>query len=233
MKHILASALAPLLFAAGPLWALPGQDPFPVSAVLAAPGSELGDLEVGGHYELEVSVELAGEINVEFPWSSAFRSEGERRPLLLIDSPDCIRLEGAAPDVLVTPDDYQSSYLHFPHGRRMLSKTVSVAFELVAEPAPEDTIGINVVGYLGQVGTDSRQDSSFVRRRLELPLTAGARVASDGSTAQRSSWGEDRTLQIGDRFPEAALVDNTGAPVQLSEWLGKRDVLVTLYRRET
>ena len=70
-------------------------------------------------------------------------------------------------------------------------------------------------------------------RRLELPLTAGARVASDGSTAQRSSWGEDRTLQIGDRFPEAALVDNTGAPVQLSEWLGKRDVLVTLYRRET
>lgn len=234
MLPSLARSLVPGLLTAASLpvapsfLGTPGTDDFPVHATLTA-----SELEVGGRYSFEVAVELGGDINVEFPWSTAYRLQGERRPILLIDAPDCVRLEGAPPDVLDTPDDFQVSYLHFPFGRRMLTKQVTVEFELIAEPGPDDTLGINVVGYLGTMGTDTRDDSRFVRRRLELPLTPGAQTRSDGRPAARSSWGEDRTLQIGDPFPALSLPDNEGRTVDLAEWVGKRSVLVTVYRRET
>ena len=158
---------------------------------------------------------------------------GERRPLLLIDTPDCVRLVGDPPELLITPDDFQLSYLRYPHGRRMLEPRVTVEFELVAQPDADDRIGVNVVGYLGAMGTDSEDESRFVRRRLELPIEGGARVTSDGAPAERSNWGGSTTLQIGDPFPRVTLPDNTGVEVDLAEFVGETNVLVLLYRGYT
>lgn len=230
MTHPITTALLwPALL--GPLLAEPpttGEEVFPVTAELVA-----DQLELNGQYHVDLSVDLPGDINAEFPWSGAFRAEGERRPIVLVDTPDCVRLVGEPPELLITPEDFQLTYLRFPHGRRMLEPRLSIEFELVSQPAPDDRIAINVVGYLGAMGTDSPAESRFVRRRLELPLEGGATVRSDGTPAARSNWGADTTLQIGDAFPRVTLPDNTGVEVDLSEFVGQTNVLILFYRGYT
>lgn len=99
--------------------------------------------------------------------------------------------------------------------------------------APGKTLGINVVGY---VATSPGEDDTFVRMRLELPLTEGA-TTHIGDSSQ-SSWGpleNERlgppTLQIGDPMPAISLPRlASDEPWSTESLLGTSPFLLVTYR---
>ena len=87
------------------------------------------------------------------------------------------------------------------------------------------TIGLNVTGYVS--ARDGRK--GFLRRRLELPLVAGASALEVDS--RKSTWGVDQSvLQIGDVAPDFRLPRADGSKVSLGRFRGKKNVVVTTYR---
>ena len=192
-----------------------------------------GRFEVGETYELVVRTDAEGAINPRFPWDPSFQNEGLRRPILLLDVPGCVRLLGAPPDPLVTPEDFQRSFLRYPYGRRIRRKVERIRFELTARPAAGDTLGLNLVAYTGTMGSDDPEDATFLRRRIDLPVRPGARASTDGRQATRSDWGRSGTLQVGDHLPDATLSSPEGDTVGLDDAVGDRNALILVYRRET
>lgn len=199
-----------------------GEGAFSVTATMP------DELVVGEETALRLTVEQPGEIMTEFWWVRT-RVEGEiRRPMLLVEHHDKVELSGAPPEEMVTPDDFQVTYLRMPYGRRILAKETEVAFTLTAEPGPDDVLALNVITYLEG---DAPRDARFVRRRVELPLRAGATAA--GAPSDVSRWGEGETLSIGDVAPDFELPDLVGRKKSLSSLLDDRRVLILAYRRAT
>jgi hypothetical protein len=220
---------------AGPATAVAAMPTSPSDATPAAPAfvvsAELDTttLVVGETYVARVLLDVIGEIHREFVWEDP-RKPGElRRPLLQIQSPPSVELLGVAPANLVTPGDFQESYLRMPFGRRLLDKETEVAFRLIAEPQPGDVLGLNVVTY---IESDTAEDATFTRLRIDLPLTSGARGI--GVTTSNSRWAGEDTLAIGDTAPGFELKDaRSGRLVSLESVLGEKRALVMAYRRST
>ena len=186
-------------------------------------------LEVGAQYEIVLTLELEGQINPLYTWEEGYQPGGLRRPLVQIDAPAPVTLLGGAPNELLTPDDFQASFLRAPHGLRAKGKQVRIPFRLESAPKPKDSIGINVIVYLGQ---DTRREARFVRRRIELPLRAGAESAAEQEGD--GSWGPDGVLAIGDDAPDFELFGLTlGAKTALRGLRARSDVLVLFYRGAT
>ena len=66
-------------------------------------------------------------------------------------------------------------------------------------------------------------------QRFELPLEPG--VEAEEVAADESSWGVDEELlQIGDKAVDFELPRADGTTVKLSDYLGKKNIIVTTYR---
>lgn len=224
----LLAALAPPLSAAAVASTSPAS-PLDVPTFAARAELDARPLVVGETSVLRVLLDVDAGIHREFAWEDP-RKPGElRRPILQIQTPASVELLGAAPTNLVTPGDFQQSYLRFPYGRRLLDTQTEIAFRLIAPPELGDTLGLNVVTYLEG---DEPGEAIFVRLRIDLPLTPGA--SATGMPGATSRWAGDDTLSIGDTAPGFSLKDaRTAKTVSLESVLGQKRALVMAYRRST
>lgn len=209
---LLAAALALAGLAAPPARQEPAAAAPPVTV-----RAELlpGELAVGRTAEVLVSIELAEGVSLA--------AAGMPGPLLQLDVPPSVRLAG--PVLETYAELSRNEFVQEPFERVLRELPARVAFELVGEPAPDETLGLNLVGYARLA--DGR--AVFVRRRLELPLEAGA--AALEVPAARSDWGADPALlQLGDRAPDVALPRADGSELRLSSLMGEGRLLVVTYR---
>lgn len=184
-------------------------DAFSVRVTLDA-----GNLEVGGKYELEIFVEMAKG------WSSS--EAGMPAPILQIRAPACVKLEG---EVLHGQRDLsRNEYLFAPYERLIKNNEAHVEFTLVNAPSADDHFALNVVAY---VGTDD-EEQRFIRKRIVVPIAANASGSEVAVTS--SVWGDHGTLEIGDKAVAFSLPRADGSTLDLSSYLGKKNVIVTTYR---
>ena len=172
-------------------------------------------LEVGKRYELAVEIELADGVSL--------KDAGIPAPFLQIDVPASIELEGK---VLTTYQELsRNEFVQAPYERLLEELPARVAFTLLTEPGANATIGLNVVGYV----TAKDGTSSFLRKRLELPLEPGAAALEISKRA--STWGvESALLQIGRPAADFTLPRADGSELSLSHYLGEKNILLVTYR---
>jgi hypothetical protein len=114
-------------------------------------------LEVGTTVTIELQLEIADA------WSST--DAGIPKPILQIEVPPSARLAGK---VLTGRRELaRNEFLRAPFERMIAPGQSTVELELTGAPAPGETFGLNVIGYLA---TADGEDAWFVRRRVELPL---------------------------------------------------------------
>lgn len=173
-------------------------------------------LEVGEPREFVLELDLGEGVSLS--------EAGIPSPILQIEVPPSVKLGGR---YLRTYEELaDNEFLNEPFERLLKGSRSTIAFELTREPGPDERLGLNVIGYQT---SDGGKRTSFLRRRLELPLTAGARALEVAAT--RSSWGADPDLlQIGDDAAEFVLPMADGVELALEEFLGEQNVLVTTYR---
>ncbi len=148
---------------------------------------------------------------------------GVPAPILQIDVPPSARLTGR---VLKSHRELaRNDFLQEPFEQLLKGSSTRVGFRLPGESAPGEAFGLSVLVYLSRDGTD---DAWFVRRRLELPVTPGSTARS--VSAATSDWGEGDLLQIGDQAAPFSLPKADGTKLALSEYLGKKNIIVTTYR---
>jgi len=164
------------------------------------------------------------EFVVEWRMTDGFAasSAGLPHPLLQIDVPDGVVLVG---DVLKGKALRRNEFIQEPYERALDKSPIRVAFQLKQAPPSAVRFGLNFVGFAARNGGE---DARFVRRRLELPVRAGARA--EAANPSRSNWGVENLLTIGDKADEFALPKADGTTVRLSDHLGKSNVIVTTYR---
>jgi hypothetical protein len=192
------------------------QETNPASPIEIAAGLEATELTVGETYSIGVDVFLGEGTKVA--------GGGLPELLLQIDPAPSIRLAGP---YLETYDQLaKNEFLVQPYERLFEGTTAHVDFELAAEPAAGETIGLIVVGYVQPPGDAA---PFFLRRRMELALEAGAWAERGDDTD--SSWGADEDLlQIGDPLPDYELPTLDGLSIQTSQYRGDAPLFLTTYR---
>jgi len=142
-------------------------------------------------------------------------------PILQIDVPKCVTLSGKP--LTEYRELARNEFLQEPYERLINDNPLSVAFVLNRAPASDDAFALNVIAYVERNG-----EKYFVRRRVALPVAPGAtgRVAA----TERSNWGVENTLNIGDKADGFTLPRADGSTVSLDDYLGKTNVIVTTYR---
>jgi len=166
-------------------------------------------------------LELIVEIELGRGWSAS--EDGPGRPLLQLDVPETVRLSGR---VLETYQQLsRNEFLEEPYERQATFGENPVRLTVLESSDEDDRLGINVVAYLRS--PDGK--ATFVRRRVDLPVRTGASASSD-SRADRSGWGRNGTLQIGDRAAALMLPRADGTEFDLSLVLGQRPIVITTYR---
>ncbi len=186
----------------------------PVEPVGITATIDATSLEVGVEYEIIIEI---------YPGEASTRDAGIPAPFLQIDVPPSVKLSGRVLETYRELSD--NEFLQKPYERLLKQLPARIGFQLVAQPGPEETIGLNVVAYLeGPSG-----EKTFLRRRLELPVAPGAEAVPGDATD--SSWGTDETLlQIGDRAAPFELPRADGTMVALESYLGEKNIIVTTYR---
>lgn len=187
---------------------------FDVSAKITAK-----KLEVGKEYEFVVEYQLAKD------WSAD--KAGLPGAIIQIKVPKSVELVGK---VLSTHEELsKNGFMYAPFERLVKSSSAKVKFKLKAEPKPDEKFAINVLAY---ISSSSANSDRFVRRRIEIPLIAGA--VSTEVDVMPSDWGETKTLQLGDvavlpaltpAHPRAVLPLRT-----LEPYRGKKNLLLFTYR---
>lgn len=150
---------------------------------------------------------------------------GLPRPILQVQVPEGVNLAGRE---LSDAEQARNEFLYAPYesmievGEHTLSLTIDDSLD------PDATLGINLIAYVRRRGDDGAR---FVRRRVDLPLRAGASASSD-EPATNSEWGPPgfETLAIGDTVPDLELPRADGSIVRLRDLLSAGDVIVTTYR---
>jgi len=173
-------------------------------------------MAVGGEYTFTV------EIDLDESWSAS--GAGVPSPLLQIDVPPSIELEGRVLDTY--REQANNEFIVTPFERAVEVGATEIGFRLVGEPAPGETIGLSVVAYLA----DGEGGAEFLRQRIELPVEAGA--AADGALwPDRSTWSAlDDVLDIGDPLRDVALLRADGSTLRLSDLTGEGPLIITTYR---
>lgn len=163
------------------------------------------------------------EVTVADGWSVP--DAGIPKLFLQIDPPAGVVLAGK---MLETHRELaRNEFVREPFERLVDPGTTTVRFTLGDVPVAEDAvIALNLVGY---VRNGAEGPCRFVRRRMHLPLAAGA-IATPGP-ARVSAWGAGNGgLQIGDRADAFALPRADGSTVALADYLDEKNVLLTTYR---
>lgn len=179
---------------------------------------EADSLVVGQEYELFLELELA-------PGRTS-GSAGIPAPFLQIDVPPSIKLGGKY--VTGYRDLSKNEFLNEPYERLLRKLPAKIKFTLLREPSAGETIGLSVTGY-ASYKEDGEVHSFFYRKRLELPVEAGADAVLGDSTD--STWGADaELLDIGDEATSFVLPRADGSEFDLQSVLGKKNIIVTTYR---
>ncbi|MCZ6834561.1 MAG: hypothetical protein O7G85_02190 [Planctomycetota bacterium] len=188
----------------------PGQLPIKLSAQFAET-----ELQVGEVHQIELT------LNLPEGWSCT--NSGMRSAMLQIEVPDCVTLSGK---VLTEYRELsRNEFVQEPFEREIQAGTTTIEFTLTGEPTKGETISLNIVAYLNQEGSDEHH---FLRKRLELPVKAGSK-AIEGD-ASDTSWGEHDTLLVGDKADTFTLPQYGGTEINLDDYLGKKNIIVTTYR---
>jgi len=179
---------------------------------------EADALVVGQEYELILELELG-------PGRSS-GSAGIPAPFLQIDVPDSVKLSGKY--VTSYRDLSKNEFLNEPYERLLRKVPAKIGFTLTSEPAADETIGLSVTGY-ASYKEDGEVRTFFYRKRLELPVKAGADAALGDPTD--STWGaNEELLDIGDDATPFVLARADGSEFDMASVLGKKNIIVTTYR---
>jgi hypothetical protein len=176
---------------------------------------EAESLAVGRSYEIALTVEL------QSGWSAS--EAGIPCPILQVDPPDCVALDGK---VLTDHRELsRNDFLQSPFERLIKEKETRVAFTLKAAPKDGDTVGLIVLAY---VADQDGHNAAFVRRRLELPLKPKAKAVRGDD--RDSHFGGADEYNIGDKMSPVELPVLAGGSVDLADYLGTRNIIITMYR---
>jgi len=185
------------------------------SALTASARIDETELKVGSTADLVVDISVPEDLSIS--------DAGMPKPLLQIQVPDSVRLEGK---VLTTRKELsRNEYLSAPFERAVGPGSNRIAFMLTGTPQPGAHFGLNVIAYASNA---DGQGARFVRKRLEVPLKPGA--SSREVPPTESAWGNDSTLQIGQKAQAFELPKADGTRFDLENLIGKKNILVTTYR---
>lgn len=187
----------------------------PNDVLTASARLDAGALAVTAVYEVVLNVKLADG------WSAS--KSGMPNPLLQLSVPDCVTLEGR--ELTEHADLSRNEFLHAPFELLIEPGPTRIRFTLNSEPGDDDRFALNVIAY---VSNDGGQSNWLVRRRLELPVAAGAEAR--GAQATRSNWGAESTFGIGDKIEPFDLPQLDGQTLPLADVLGTKNVVITTMR---
>ncbi len=174
-----------------------------------------GKLSPGREYKISLTIDL--------PEGLATKGSGVPAPLLQIEVPDCVELTGKH---LTTYKQLASNeFLQAPYELLLKRKKTFIGFKLLKQPTPGDAINLNIVAY---VSDSSGDKAHFIRKRFALPVAAGA-TATPVDTIN-SHWGTQDLLDIGDVADDFTLPSLTTGNATLSQYRGKKNVVITTYR---
>jgi len=183
----------------------------PEDAITLSARIEARELAVGQEYEAVLA----------FAFREGWSGAGISAPILQIDVPKGLELTG--PVLTEYADLAKNEFLQAPFERLLKASPTRIGFRIVKEPAAGATLYLNVLAYAGE-----GDDAWFLRRRVALPIVPGATAAA--VPADRSDWGVEKVLQIGDRAAPFTLPRADESKVSLEKLRGKKNVLVTTYR---
>jgi len=141
--------------------------------------------------------------------------------ILQVDAPACVEMKG--PRLEGVRNLSRNGFLRPPEEKMMEGRETSFEFKLTKAPGADDRFAVNLIGY----ATDAEQtDVWYVRRRMAL---------AKGATATRidespSKWGIGNELELGDKAVPFKLPQADGTNVDLSQYLGKKNIIVSTYR---
>ncbi len=174
---------------------------------------------VGEAYEFVLELDVPDDLSV--PVGRRMKHS----PILQLDVPPSVELEGK--HLSNYRELARNEFLEAPFERLVERGATTVKLTLKESPKPEDAIGLIVTAFFKSKASGAE---FFYRRRLSLPLKAGATaVAAD---AKNSFWGVDaKQLKIGDKAPlfDLPLADGSGT-LALSDYVGKKKIIITTYR---
>lgn len=190
----------------------------PVESLLTARAAmPEAPLTVGEDHEFTLTIE--GDPS----WSPS--GAGVPDPLVQIKVPPSVELTGRVLDSY--REQAQNEFIVEPFERLATVGENAIGFRLVGEPGEGETIGVSIIAYLS---SEDGSDARFLRKRLELPVRAGA-TAEAVAWSEDSSWSSlDDVLDIGDRYFDVSLPDAEGNTVTLSQLVGDGPLIVTTYR---
>ena len=199
----------------------------PLALTLVAPVLPADEVRITATLDAtEMTIGGAHEIRLEivFPAAVVASEAGVPAPLLQLDLPPSVKLTGKT---LTTLKELRANeFIAEPYERLLEDSITAISFELVSAPAEGATLGLNVIAY---VSAGDGSEPVFMRRRLELPLVASATATE--ATEPNSRWGnDDALLQIGDKLESFALPDADGFELNVGEWIGQSNIILTTYR---
>lgn len=190
----------------------------PPEALSASASIDGKRLRRNAEYEITLEIETAPG------WSAT--DSGVPNPLLQIDVPESARLSGRVIDSFQALS--RNDFLMEPYERLVDKPVIVIPFKptrhITKAGDGDESFGLNILAYLKSPDGETH----FVRRRLELPLAPKA-VAESGD-ANKSNWGVEDTLDIGEKADDFTLPRADGSTVSLSDYIGKKNVIVTTYR---
>jgi len=143
--------------------------------------------------------------------------------ILQVDAPACVEMQG--PRVKGVRSLSRIGFLRPPEEKMMEGRETSFEFKLTKSPGADERFAVNLIGY----ATDAEQtDVWYVRRRMALPLAKGAKAARIDESP--SKWGIGNELELGDKAVPFKLPQADGTNVDLSQYLGKKNIIVSTYR---
>ena len=196
------------------MWLLPMlASGMPDDAVQFSAKIQADELKRGGKYHITVEVSFVDGVSPA--------DAGVPAPILQIDVPASVRLDGK--EIKTLQQLARKDFLQEPFERLLSKDRTRIRFRITDEPKGDERFYLNLLAYVG--GPDGQR---FVRRRIELPLTP----KSEGKSVETSDsgWGNEDVLQIGDEAPDFSLPKGDGSTVSLSQFRGKKNVIVTTYR---
>lgn len=202
--------LTPLLLSTIFVMSEPTKATLELSASLPA-----GELTIGEEYEIDLSMVLSDG------WSAS--KSGIPQPFLQIEVPDSAQLSGK---VLTGYRELaRNEFVQEPFERLIDLGTTSIKFTLTEAPKEGEYFALNVIAYIKQ---SDANEHYYVRRRLHLPLVSGA-IATE-TDASETAWGEHETLKVGEKADDFTLPQFGGSSISLSDYKGKKNVILTTYR---
>lgn len=184
-------------------------DVAPKNAVKLTAKLTADSLVVGQEYVLEV----VAEPNAEKGY--AFTGKRTPEPILQLRVPGCIERAKTR----------NREFLRSPYELKLDGGRGQVRFTLASKPSPGDAIILSLTCY---VETDEKGSARLVRRRGRIALKPGAWLTP--VPIGRGDWQETSTFALGDQASSFKLPDKDGKILDLDDYLGKKNVLLVMYR---